>query len=122
MEKFEIQCDTKTVWREANLILFSAMQMIDSDLVYDYDKYIEIRKWNKNRVMPLKAVSKVNFYNKQINGLVIYITYGTRWWKTIPKFRDKATLVIYMKKLDYVLAKAREHFNRLRSDDEKGNI
>lgn len=119
MERIEIQCDAKTVWKAANEIVYQTIQCYEIDLCSDKESYEYITEWNKGRIRPFKFTSKVGFYKKNLNGLIVYITFGKKWWHTIPTETDKATLVIYLPKMFNMIKELRKEIYRLKSDEER---
>ena len=119
MERFEIQCNAKTVWEKASEIIFQTIQYYEIDLCSTKEHYNEICLWNKNRIKPFKFTSKVGFYKNDLKGIVVFITKCRKWWHTIPTEPHKATLVIYLPKLFKMISELRKEMYKLKSDEER---
>lgn len=119
MERIDLQCNAKNVWEIARQIIFETMQCYEMDLCCDIEQFDQIANWNKARVKPIKFISKVGFYKKDLKGLIVFITKSKNWWRTITTEKDKATLVIYLPKMIKLLAELRKDYYRTKSDEER---
>ena len=95
------------------------MQCYEPDLCCNEEYFNQISYWNKQRIKPIKFISKVGFYNRQVDGIIVFITKCKNWWKKIPTEHNKATLVIYLPKMVYLIKELRKEMYKLKSDEER---
>lgn len=119
MERIDLQCNAKNVWQVASEITFQTINMFETDLCSTAEQYWEIVERNKKRIIPFKFTSKVGFYNKNLDGMIVFITRSKKWWRTIHTEPNKATLVIYLPKLLNMIKELRKERYRIRSDEER---
>lgn len=118
MEKIEIKCDRTTVIKEARKIIYYTMQALAPCIIDDFDTFNFIMANNNKRMTPIKFTSKYNFFKKDIEGLIVYITNSKFWWKNVETPPHRAVLVLYKRKMVkciYQNIKKR----RLLADDER---
>lgn len=119
MERIEIQCDAKNIWKVAKEIVYQTIQVYEPDLICDMEHFNCVSEWNRNRIKPIKFISKVGFYKKNLKTLTVFLTKSKFWWKNIPTETDKATLVIYLPKMFYLIRELRKEIYRIKSDEER---